>query len=60
MDTLVTWLLSVVENCPLLGDWPIFLLKQPICIILNAVLHVFKLNSYGSSHKWELNQKFIH
>ena len=39
-DTLGTWLLSVVENCPLLGDWSIFLSKHPICIILNAVLHV--------------------
>ena len=36
-DTLGTWLLSVVENCPLLGDWSFFLSKHLICIILNAV-----------------------
>ena len=51
-DTLGTWLLSVVENCPLLGDWSIYLSKHPMCIILNAVLHVLKLNSYGRSHKF--------
>ena len=50
-DTLGTWLLSAVENCLLLGDWSIFLSKHPICIILNAVLHVLKWNSYGRSHK---------
>ena len=50
--TLGTWPLSVVENCPLLGDWSIFLSKLLICIILNAVLHVLKLNSYGRSHKF--------
>ena len=44
-DTLGKWLLSVVESCPLLGDWFIILSNYTIYIILNAVLHLLRLNS---------------